>query len=72
MSSSIRDNQASVVYRYEVGSNSSSTTYSAKIGMMYVSDYGYGTTLENWSTNLSDYSGAIENNWLYWGLLSGQ
>ena len=67
MSSRIRDNQASVVYRYEVGSNSSSTTYSAKIGMMYVSDYGYGTTLENWSTNLSDYSGAIENNWLYWG-----
>ena len=41
------------VYNYEVGSNSSSTTYSAKIGLIYVSDYAFAASQNYWITNLS-------------------
>ena len=52
-------------YNYEVGSNSSSTTYNAKIGLMYVSDYGFAASNTYWSRNLSSYN--TSNNWLYLG-----
>ena len=55
-------------YNYEVGSNSSSTTYTAKIGLMYVSDYGYAASNSYWTTAMSNYSNAINNNWMYMGL----
>ena len=51
-------------YNYEVGSNSSSTTYNAKIGLMYVSDYGFAASNTYWSTELGYYFNAISNNWL--------
>ena len=51
-------------YNYEVGVNSSSTTYNAKIGLMYVSDYGFAASNTYWSTNLGDYDSARSNNWL--------
>ena len=54
-------------YNYEVGANSSSTTYNAKIGLMYVSDYGFAASNTYWSTNLSSYNSATSNNWLYLG-----
>ena len=54
-------------YNYEVGANSSSTTYPAKIGLMYVSDYGYAASNTYWSTELWDYDSATSNNWLYFG-----
>ena len=60
------DNQASVVYEYEVGANSSSTTYSAKIGLMYISDYGFAAGPNYWTTNLSSYQNALNTNWLYY------
>ena len=56
-------------YNYEVGSNSSSTTYSAKIGLMYVSDYGFAASPDNWGTALNNYSKVINDNWLYSGLM---
>ena len=52
-------------YNYEVGANSSSTPYKAKIGLMYVSDYGFAASNTYWSTNLSSYNSATSNNWLY-------
>ena len=55
-------------YNYEVGANSSSTTYNAKIGLMYVSDYGFAASNTYWSTNLYEYNSATSNNWLYLGL----
>ena len=71
-------------YNYEVGSNSSSTTYSAKIGLMYVSDYYYGASPTYWTypgytssgyPNSSgnygssyDYRAASGSNWMYMGL----
>ena len=54
-------------YNYETGANSSSTTYNAKIGLMYVSDYGFAANNTYWSTNLNSYNGTTSNNWLYLG-----
>lgn len=56
-------------YNYEVGLNSSSTTWSGKIGLMYVSDYGYAASNNYWTTNMSSYSSAINNNWMYMELM---
>ncbi len=65
---------ARTAYNYEVGANSSSTTYSAKIGLMYVSDYYYAATNTYWtypgysiSGESYDYRAVIRSNWLYLG-----
>ena len=60
---------AKVTYSYEVGSNNANITYSAKIGIMYASEYGYAASPANWNTNLGDYSStmAIDNNWMHMG-----
>ena len=54
-------------YETEVGASSSNTTYEAKIGLMYASDYGYGVSQANWTAALSNYNSAASNNWLYLG-----
>ena len=52
--------------------NSGSTTYSAKIGLMYVSDYGFAASPTAWNTPLyaNGYndSNITSNNWLYLGV----
>ena len=50
---------------YEV--ESQGTPYSAKVGLMYVSDYGYAASSNYWSLNISEYGEAVNNNWLYLG-----
>ena len=54
-------------YNTEIGSSSSSTTDSMKIGLMYVSDYGYAAAPSNWTARLYNYSSATSTNWLYLG-----
>ena len=54
-------------YDEEVGSSSSSTTDSMKIGLMYVSDYGYAASNNYWTTPLNNYGSATSSNWLYLG-----
>ena len=54
-------------YQYEVGSSASSTTYEAKIGLMYVSDYGFAADQSGWTTELSSYKSNTSKNWLYLG-----
>ncbi len=61
-------------YQYEVGSNASSTTYDAKIGLMYVTDYYYSASPSAWtlvgyngSDATKDYRAAKTTNWLYLG-----
>ena len=61
-------------YQYEVGSSASSTTYDAKIELMYVSDYYYSASPSAWtlvgsnsSDATKDYSAAKTINWLYLG-----
>ena len=56
-------------YNVEVGSSSSSTTDSMKIGLMYVSDYGFAASNSYWTTALYNYESATSSNWLYLGKL---
>ena len=59
------------VYNYEVGANSSNTTYDAKIGLMYMSDYGFASSTDNWTDGLEyyGYDGTNrENNWMFMGI----
>ena len=62
-------------YNYEIGNNSSSTTDSMKIGLMYLSDYYYAATPTYWTYpgysaygSNYDYRAATSSNWLYSGL----
>ena len=55
------------VYQYEVGSSASTTTYDAKIGLMYLSDYGFAADQSGWTTKLSSYNSNTSKNWLYLG-----
>ena len=60
-------------YKNEVGSSASTTTYDAKIGLLYVSDYYYSASPSAWTLvgNLSDatkdYRFSKGENWLYGG-----
>ena len=53
--------------RNNAGYGSNPTRYTAKIGLMYPSDYGYAAYSDAWVTNLNSYSSSTikENNWLY-------
>ena len=78
--SGIEDKIAEVSWRVS-GYNSNSVTaktfytgeitnatkkYTAQIGLMYPSDYGFATTQNYWTTNLSSYSKvAYRKDWLY-------
>ncbi len=71
-------------YRYEITSPAESTTYSAKIGLMYVSDYYYGASPTYWtypgytsssypdgngnSGSSYDYRAAKNSNWMNTGV----
>ena len=55
-------------YQYEVGSSASSTTYDAKIGLMYVSDYGFAADQSGWTTKLDSYGSNSSKNWMYMGM----
>ena len=64
----IRDVPVKTAYQNEIESPAESTTYSAKIGLMYVSDYGYATSPQNWDMDLYDYNDITSNNnWLVTG-----
>ena len=71
------DNQpAKTAYQNEIVSpvtkntTDNATTYSAKVGLMYASDYGFAAAPSAWTANLNTYNGeAIKNvNWMYMGL----
>ena len=38
-----------------------------KIGLMYVSDYGFAASNSHWTTELYNYERATSDNWLYLG-----
>ena len=62
--------QNEIVNPVTTNSTDSATEYSAKIGLMYASDYGFAAAPSSWTTNLYSYDGtAIKNvNWMYMGL----
>ena len=57
-------NTAKQYYNTEVGSRSSSTTDSMKIGLMYVSDYGFAASPDYWTTGLYSYQPSKSSNWM--------
>ena len=69
----LRDAVPKTAYQYEVGSSASTTTYDAKIGLMYVSDYYYSASPSAWtlvgynSDYTKSYASAKGENWLYGG-----
>ena len=71
---SIETSVPKTAYQYEVGSSASTTTYDAKIGLMYVTDYYYGASPSAWtlvgynkSDATKDYRFSKGENWLYGG-----
>ena len=54
-------------YDTEVGTGQSGYEETMKIGLMYVSDYGYGASEEYWTTELSNYEPTVDSNWMYLG-----
>ena len=62
--------QNEIVNPVTTNSQDNKTEYSAKIGLMYASDYGFAAVPSAWTTQLSSYnSEVIKNvNWMYMGL----
>ena len=56
-------------YDYEVGANQTGYEETMKIGLMYVSDYVYASSSNNWTATLYDYGESTDPNegWLYLG-----
>ena len=61
-------NTAKLYYNVEI-KNQTGYIETMKVGLMYVSDYGYAASPENWQTALSNYSNTTNtnNNWVYLG-----
>ena len=57
----------SIAYQNEIVAPAENTTYDAKIGLMYASDYGFAASPNAWSTTLRNYSNVTANNWMYMG-----
>ena len=66
----------SVAYQNEItnpnatNSTDNATEYQAKIGLMYVSDYGFAASPSAWTLTMDSYNNttATNNNWMYMGL----
>ena len=75
-SANIYNQPAKTAYQNEIVSpvttnaTDNATEYSAKVGLMYASDFGFATAPSAWTANLNTYNGeAIKNvNWMYMGL----
>ena len=75
----IRDVIPATAYQNEIvnpvtkNTTDNATEYSAKIGLMYVSDYGFGADPSAWTTTLYNYDGSVNGstirslNWMYMG-----
>ena len=76
----IRDAVPSIAYQNEVvnpvttNTTDNATEYSARIGLMYASDYGFAAVPEAWTTILYNYNGYVNGstissqNWMYMGM----
>ena len=76
----IQEQPAKTAYQNEVVqpvpgeySSNGETEYSAKVGLMYASDYGFAAAPSAWTTTLVNYNGSVNGttikslNWLYLG-----
>ena len=53
---------ASAVYQNEITSPQNNTTYDAKVGLMYVSDFRFSAPQKGWSANWYSYA---YNSWMF-------
>ena len=65
--STIFNGTAKTVFQNEIVNPNETKTHNTKIGLMYISDYGYASSPENWTTIMSDFN-TIGNNWMCIGL----
>ena len=70
----IIDSVPKIAYQNEIVNPSENTTYDAKIGLMYVTDYGFAASPSAWTTTLNNYDvndakgTSIKTiNWMYMG-----
>ena len=56
-----------IVFFNEITSPSQNATYNAKIGLMYVSDYGFAASPDSWKKTMSSYTSVPLDNWMYMG-----
>ena len=74
--SNIYSKTPSVVYQNEIvnpvttNTTDNATEYTAKIGLMYVSDYGFAADPSAWALTMGSYNNttATSTNWMYMGL----
>ena len=74
--SNIYSKTPSVVYQNEIvnpvttNTTDNATEYTAKIGLMYVSDYGFAAEPSAWTLTMNNYNNttATSTNWMYMGL----
>ena len=61
----------SLSYQNEIVSPVTKTTYNEKVGLMYISDYGYAASSNVWNKNVSSYNNEAVTvvNWMYQGLV---
>ena len=65
--------QNEIVNPVTTNTTDNATEYSAKIGLMYVSDYGFGADPSAWTTILYNYDGSVNGstirslNWMHMG-----
>jgi len=65
--------QNEIVNPVTTNTTDNATTYSAKIGLMYVSEYGFATEPSAWTTKLYSYDGSVNGstirsqNWMHMG-----
>ena len=54
------------LYQNEIVTPAENTTYDAKIGMMYASDYGFASDKSKWTEDISNYDtpGIVDLNWI--------
>ena len=64
---SSRDLPVKQIYNNE-NDNKIEVNIKTKIGLMYVSDYGYAVSPEYWTININSYSDIASLNWIYMGL----
>ena len=69
LSSTYFNDSVKINYDYEVGSNQTGYAESMKIGLMYVTDYVYASSPNNWTSSLNGYGTSTDPNegWLYLG-----
>ncbi|MEG1892404.1 MAG: hypothetical protein RR189_00740 [Bacilli bacterium] len=66
MVDAIKNGIPSTAYSNEVGVDKANVTSNSKIGLMYVSDYGFAIPPNNWNFTLNNYDNGIEaSNWLF-------